>query len=451
MIKRKLIFVLCLLSASTLFAKEYSFEQAYDRALQTSDTLSSAKREQEMYRAQLSSARGLYLPQIGVKGSYTAINDPISIDLNEIRSAIQPLYPAGVTLPPFMLKVQDEQFFQAQAYAAWTLYSGGKISSANKAAGANVEGAQAKLDMLSNNLLVELTNKYFGALLSDKMVEVREKFLQNARQNAKDGADMFRVGMIAKVEKMSVDVLLAQAERDYASSLNDAQMAQSLLKSLLRENEDIKLGSSLFVVATEKLPTLRALQDKALENNPSLALLDSKTVLSEANAKAQKSGFLPSVYLFANRELYTNDLTVLDPDYAYGVGFAWNLFEGGRTYNQTKAAEKQTQSIISLKQQQTKDILTGLEYYYKKMQNAEQNYRALQKELAFTEEFYKTRRLGFRTGTSTSLEVNMAMTQWLKTQLDSLKAQYDFVTSLAMLLSLSGQADLFGEYAKQAL
>jgi len=160
---------------------------------------------------------------------------------------------------------------------------------------------------------------------------------------------------------------------------------------------------------------------------------------------------LPSVYLFANRELYTNDLTVLDPDYAYGVGFAWNLFEGGRTYNQTKAAEKQTQSIISLKQQQTKDILTGLEYYYKKMQNAEQNYRALQKELAFTEEFYKTRRLGFRTGTSTSLEVNMAMTQWLKTQLDSLKAQYDFVTSLAMLLSLSGQADLFGEYAKQAL
>lgn len=404
-----------------------------------------------MYRAQRNSARGLYLPQIGVKGSYTSINAPISIDLNDIRAAIQPLYPPGVTLPPFVLDVQDDHFFQAQAYAAWPIYSGGKIAAANAAAGANMDGAQAKVNMLSDNLLVELTNKYFGALLADKMVEVRAQFLQNARQNAKDGADMFRVGTIARVEKMAVDVVLAQAERDYASSLNDAQMAQSLLQSLLSEQDGIKPSSALFVLPADKLPALEELQQTALKKNPALALLDSKTALSQANAKAQRSGFLPSVYLFANRELYTDDLTVLDPDYAYGVGFSWNLFEGGRTYNQTKAANKQTESILSLKEQQTKDILTGLEYYYKKMQNAQQNYQALQKELAFTEEFYKTRRLGFRAGTSTSLEVNMAMTQWLKTQLDSLKAQYDFVTSLAMLLNLSGQTDLFGQYARQAV
>lgn len=441
----------CLLLAGPLAAKDYSFEQAYNRALLSSEKLASARQEAEMYRAQRNSARGLYLPQIGVKGSYTSINAPISIDLNDIRAAIQPLYPPGVTLPPFVLDVQDDHFFQAQAYAAWPIYSGGKIAAANAAAGANMDGAQAKVNMLSDNLLVELTNKYFGALLADKMVEVRAQFLQNARQNAKDGADMFRVGTIARVEKMAVDVVLAQAERDYASSLNDAQMAQSLLQSLLSEQDGIKPSSALFVLPADKLPALEELQQTALKKNPALALLDSKTALSQANAKAQRSGFLPSVYLFANRELYTDDLTVLDPDYAYGVGFSWNLFEGGRTYNQTKAANKQTESILSLKEQQTKDILTGLEYYYKKMQNAQQNYQALQKELAFTEEFYKTRRLGFRAGTSTSLEVNMAMTQWLKTQLDSLKAQYDFVTSLAMLLNLSGQTDLFGQYARQAV
>ena len=441
----------CLLLAGPLPAKDYSFEQAYNRALLSSEKLASARQEAEMYRAQRNSARGLYLPQIGVKGSYTSINAPISIDLNDIRAAIQPLYPPGVTLPPFVLDVQDDHFFQAQAYAAWPIYSGGKIAAANAAAGANMDSAQAKVNMLSDNLLVELTNKYFGALLADKMVEVRAQFLQNARQNAKDGADMFRVGTIARVEKMAVDVVLAQAERDYASSLNDAQMAQSLLQSLLSEQDGIKPSSALFVLPADKLPALEELQQTALKKNPALALLDSKTALSQANAKAQRSGFLPSVYLFANRELYTDDLTVLDPDYAYGVGFSWNLFEGGRTYNQTKAANKQTESILSLKEQQTKDILTGLEYYYKKMQNAQQNYQALQKELAFTEEFYKTRRLGFRAGTSTSLEVNMAMTQWLKTQLDSLKAQYDFVTSLAMLLNLSGQTDLFGQYARQAV
>ena len=69
----------------------------------------------------------------------------------------------------------------------------------------------------------------------------------------------------------------------------------------------------------------------------------------------------------------------------------------------------------------------------KKMQNAQQTYEALKEELSFTEAFYKARQLGFKAGTTTSLEVNMALSQWQKAQLENLKAQYDFVTSLATI------------------
>ena len=80
------------------------------------------------------------------------------------------------------------------------------------------------------------------------------------------------------------------------------------------------------------------------------------------------------------------------------------------------------------------------------MQNAQETYAALQDELSFTQEFYKARQLGFKAGTATSLEVNMALSQWQKTQLDNLKAQYDFVVALASLLNLSGQTALFSQY-----
>ena len=143
-------------------------------------------------------------------------------------------------------------------------------------------------------------------------------------------------------------------------------------------------------------------------------------------------------------------MTLLEPDWAYGVGVAWNLFEGGQNYHKTKAAQEETRRIEELKAQLTKDIITGIEYYYKKMQNAQETYTALQEELAFTEAFYKARQLGFKAGTATSLEVNMALSQWQKTQLDYLKAQYDFVTSLAAILNLSGQTNLFGVYAQGA-
>lgn len=447
--KKLIIISLLIFCILPMQAKEYSFEDAYKRVLATQESLAAARQEVKAAKAQQSSAHGLYLPSIGVKGSYTRINNPIVIDLNEIRTVITTLHGIPQTaLPSFEEQVQDKKFFKAQAYATLPIFTGGKIASANAAAKANYAGAQAQEDMLANKLLVDLSTKYFGNFLAQKMVEVRGQFLQNAKQNAEDGAKMFKAGVISKVEKMSVDVVLAQAQRDYDSAVNDASIAQTLLKDILSETQEITPNSPVFVLPLESLPSLEEFQKKAL-STPMLSYIDSKKELSKANESAQKSDFLPTFYLFATRELYSRDLTILDPDWAVGIGFNWNLFEGGQTYNKTKAAKELTQKVEDLKEQQIKDILTGVEYYYKKMENAQKTYAALQEELAFTEEFYKARQLGFKAGTTTSLEVNMAMTQWQKSQLENLKAQYDFVTSLAAILNLSGQTELFNKYAQE--
>lgn len=445
--KKLITAVLLTLCILPLTAKEYSFDDAYQRVLATQESLAAARKEVNAAKQQQDSARGLHFPTVGVKGSYTRIDEPITINLNDIRSVIQLFHP--VPLPSFEMQVQDETFFKAQAYATLPLFTGGKIASANAAAQANYAGAQAQADILANKLLVDLSTKYFGNFLAQKMVEVRGQFLKSAKQNAQDGAKMFRAGIISKVEKMAVDVTLAQAQRDYDSAVNDASIAQTLLKDILSETEEIVPNSPLFVLPLERLPSLDEFQAKAL-SSPVLDFIDSKKDLSEANQKAQKADFLPTVYLFGTRELYTSDLTLLEPDWAAGIGFAWNLFEGGQTYYKTKAAQELTRKVEDLKKQQIKDILTGIEYYYKKMQNAQKTYTALQEELSFTEAFYKARQLGFKAGTTTSLEVNMAMTQWQKSQLENLKAQYDFVTSLAAILNLSGQTELFSRYAQEA-
>ena len=433
-----------------LQAKEYSFEDAYKRVLATQESLAAARQEVKAAKQQQGSARALHYPTVGVKGSYTRIDDPINIDLNGIRTVIATLHsipPAA--LPSFETQVQDEKFFKAQAYATLPLFTGGKINSANAAAKANYAGALAQENMLANKLLVDLSEKYFGNFLAQKMMEVRRQFLQNAKQIAEDGAKMYRAGIISKVEKMSVDVILAQAQRDYDSAVNDASIAQTLLKDILSETEEIKPNSPLFVLPLDRLPSLEDFQAKAL-SNPIINFIDSKKDLSKANESAQKADFLPTFYLFATRELYTKDLTILEPDWAVGIGFNWNIFEGGQSYYKTKAAKELTQKVEDLKMQQIKDITTGIEYYYKKMQNAQKTYTALQEELSFTEAFYKARQLGFKAGTTTSLEVNMAMTQWQKSQLENLKAQYDFVTSLAAILNLSGQTELFNRYVQEA-
>ncbi|MBQ4494007.1 MAG: TolC family protein [Elusimicrobiaceae bacterium] len=442
-------FIIFSLLAPFVNAAEYSFEQAYERALIQDEELLASQKEVERFKASKNASRGLYLPKVSVEGRYTYIDEPITINLDPIRSAINPLYNfhiPGYTLPAFELEVQDDKFFKSQITASLPLYTGGKVSAANKASSANLEEALAKLEQRQNNILTELTTKYFGAILAKEAVKIRAEFLKNTKQNAKEAAQMYKAGTISKVEKMAIEITAAQAQRDYDTSLNDADMAQTLLKNLLSEQEDISFTSSLFMPDQSKIPTLDYFKQRALQNNTSLKIIDAGIKKTKANIKAQRADFLPTIYLFAKHELYTKDLTILEPDYAYGIGFSWNLFEGGASYNKTKAAIRQKESVEELKQKAVQDIQTALDYYYKKMQNAAMNYKAVQKEITFSKEFYRARKIGFKAGTSTSLEVNTALTYKLKTQLDSIKAEYDFLVSLATLLSLSGDTNTFESY-----
>lgn len=443
------LFVLFILSTPVLHAAQYSFEQAYQRALTTDESILSAQKEVRQFKANRNAARGLYLPKVSVEGKYTYIDDPIIIDLEPIRGAMQPLYNfhiPGYTLPAFALEMQDDKFFKSQITASLPIFAGGKISAANKAAGASYEEALAKLEQKQNNILSELTTKYFGAILAEEAVKIRKEFLNNTKQNAKEAAQMFKAGTISKVEKMAIEITAAQAQRDYDASLNDADMAQTLLKNLLSEKEKISFSSSLFMPDQNKIPTLEFFQQRALNNNPSLKIVQANLDKTKANIKAQGSAFLPTIYLFAMHELYTKDLTILEPDYAYGIGFKWDIFEGGSSYNKTKAAQSQKESVAELQQKARQDIQTAIEYYYKKMQNAAMTYKAVQKEISFSDEFYRARKLGFKAGTSTSLEVNTALTYKLKTRLDSIKAEYDYLVSLATILSLTGDTNTFENY-----
>ncbi len=443
------LFILFVLLASVISAAEYSFEQAYQRALTTDESVLAAKKEVEQFKANKNAARGLYLPKVSIDGRYTYIDDPIIINLEPIRGAIQPLYNfhiPGYTLPAFALEVQDDKFFKSQITATLPLFAGGKISAANKASSASLNEALAKLEQQQNNILSELTTKYFGAILAEEAVKIRKEFLNNTNQNAKEAKQMFKAGTISKVEKMAIEITAAQAQRDYDASLNDAAMAQTVLKNLLSEKDDISFSSSLFMPNQDKIPSLEFFKKRALSNNPSLKIVEANLDKTKANIKVQSGEFLPSVYLFAKHELYTKDLTILEPEYAYGIGFSWNIFEGGSSYNKTKAAKRQKESVEELQQNAVKDIQTAIEYYYKKMQNAAMTYKAVQKEITFSDEFYRARKLGFKAGTSTSLEVNTALTYKLKTRLDSIKAEYDYLVCLATILSLTGDTNTFESY-----
>ena len=78
--KRYVCLLLVLLPCSAVQSKEYDFNQAYAHLLRVDNTLSSSRRETAVYGFRKRSAQGLRYPSLGVKGNFSKISDPITID-----------------------------------------------------------------------------------------------------------------------------------------------------------------------------------------------------------------------------------------------------------------------------------------------------------------------------------------------------------------------------------
>ncbi len=86
--KTRLIAVLLLLCAAGASAGELSLEGAVNLALERNNDIKSARQAESAARHALRSSYGAFMPRLAAEGSWTALNGPIDLDLNSVRSAI---------------------------------------------------------------------------------------------------------------------------------------------------------------------------------------------------------------------------------------------------------------------------------------------------------------------------------------------------------------------------
>jgi hypothetical protein len=126
-----LVVLICLLLISPLQSsgEEMNFPEALKRLNDRSDALKAARQETEQRKYEKAAAQGLYFPRVQFGMKYTQIDDPIVIDLNDIRSVIMKLHPAVPSngIPSFELTVQDDKFLKGNINAVWPVFTGGQI------------------------------------------------------------------------------------------------------------------------------------------------------------------------------------------------------------------------------------------------------------------------------------------------------------------------------------
>ncbi|SCY47889.1 TolC family protein [Desulfoluna spongiiphila] len=440
-------------------AGELTLDEALSSMEAGNDTLAAAREAKAAKEYEKEAAFGLHLPTVAATMRWTRIDEPIEIDLSGIHDAMSFLHgPNPITgspgdprlayVPAFTMPVQNDTFVKGRITASLPLYAGGRIQAANQAASSRVQEAGAQLRATGNRLMRDMVTRYYGLRFAKKVVEVRASYLEGMEQHVSEARQLEAQGMISRSERLHAEVARAEADRLLKRSVRDQAIAETALVNLLAGEEGvhgtIHPVSPLFL--TRDIEPMDYFVSAALRLNPMLQQIDEKGVQARAGVKAEKGTLLPKVYLFARQELVTDDLTMLEPEWAAGVGMEMSLFEGFSSVNRLRSARVRTSQVAHISAQAKKDIATLTEKLYHEVVAQLEQHDALKTSRALAEEAVRVQTRAFEEGYATSLDVVDARLTLSGVEIEQLQAVYGYDVALARLLETAGLATAFHTY-----
>ncbi len=346
----------------------------------------------------------------------------------------------------FRMKVQDDVFFNARLTAIWPIFTGLKIYSAYDAAKENVNAKKAAFDMAQNTILMDVATKYFTLRLAEELSVLRESTKKNLEEHLARSKKLEEGGQISKAERLRAEVALAEAENALEDSYRDQTLARLALASLL--HTDTNLTAVTPVMAPEQTLAMEEFKQLAMDRHPGLRQLRTERKRSQDAVSAARADYFPTVALFAYKELYTRDLTLLEPDWAVGAKMQWDLFKGGETRSKVSNAKALDRSLASMEEQTMDNIGLLVEKRWREMEHAKSRLESLKKTRELAEEAHRSQTLAYEAGLATGLDVVDAELALSRLQVADLKAHYDAVVAWLGLLEASGEVVNAGEMLK---
>jgi outer membrane protein TolC len=186
----------------------------------------------------------------------------------------------------------------------------------------------------------------------------------------------------------------------------------------------------------------------AMDRHPGLRQLRTERKRSQDAVSAARADYFPTVALFAYKELYTRDLTLLEPDWAVGAKMQWDLFKGGETRSKVSNAKALDRSLSSMEEQTMDNIGLLVEKRWREMEHAKSRLESLKKTRELAEEAHRSQTLAYEAGLATGFDVVDAELALSRLQVADLKAHYDAVIAWLGLLETSGEVVNAGEMLK---
>lgn len=484
-------------------ATALSLQDALDMAMANNSKIKAEKAKVDIAQSGEDEAFARFLPTVSLSAGITKINDPINIDLGRLsdvagaaayskayidaynkasagyKQAYEGAYAKtgneaqakayaenalkeklGTGSPEtfaqqtaekygsaaenadFNMKVQDDWFFNARLTVVWPIFTGLKIYSAYDAAKENVNARKAEFEMAQNTVLMDVATKYFTLRLCEELVGMRETTKKDLEEHLNRSKKLEEGGQISKTERLRAEVALAEAENAYEDALRDQSLARMALASLL--HTDTSLTATTPVESPEGIRSMDEFKALAVEKHPGLRQLRIERKRNQNAISAARADYFPTIALFGYKELYTRDLTILEPEWAIGAKLQWDIFKGGDTRAKVSSAKAMDRSLGSLEEETIDNLKLLVEKRWRELEHAKGRLASLVKTRELAVEALRSQNKAYEAGLATGLEVVDAELALSRLQVADIKAHYDAVIAWLGLLEAAGEVSTAG-------
>lgn len=217
-------------------------------------------------------------------------------------------YQFGRTIDPTTNSFNNERigFNSFSLDANVTLYGGGFINNSVRQSELNTRAARLDAEATSNNIALDVAAAYLNILLAEEQLTNAKKNLELSEDQLGQTDKLIRAGSVPANDRLDILSQIARDERSIIEAENAVTIGYLNLKQLMQldPQEDLKIVRPEFIGlpdnANPQAVGLEELYNAALQTQPQIQAADLRIESAQLSEEIAKSGFLPTLSLFAN-------------------------------------------------------------------------------------------------------------------------------------------------------
>jgi outer membrane protein TolC len=317
---------------------------------------------------------------------------------------------------------------------ALPIYTGGKLEGNIEKASKNLEAYKYGMEGSYQTAEYNATKGYYDVLNASNSVALCTETVDRLADHLKNTEAQFNVGVVAKVDVLTSQVNLADAQQSLTKAQNSYDYSVASLNNVIGLPQNTKLNLSEGLEYKAYNNTLDNCITYAMANNPSVHQAELAVDMAKAAQKVANAGNIPQVNLAAENDWAKDKFPGSDKDsWAVGVNVSWNFWDYGVTAAKVAEAKANVLNAQETYRQTSDSIRLGVRNSYLSLREAEKRIGTSSVSVAQAEEAYRIAVIRYQAGVGTNTDVIDASVYLTTAKNNYITALYDYNTSLAAL------------------